>query len=191
MRIVYSVLLVFLLGGCASTAYISSLADTQYAPKKSDAIFLLNLDSESIKQRQFATFLRSEMFKHGFNITSDIHHADYALIAYADETTSQISSSVVLPQTQYTSGYIGGTYYSGTTTSNQVIPYTENYTVKKIWLHLYSIEDMRNGIEKTIWEGYIGADINEYNKKPSEHLSALFEAFGTNYEKHKTIKAKK
>ena len=104
-----------------------------------------------------------------------------------DSKTSQINSTLFLPSTSTTSGYIGNTYYSGSTKSTSAVPYSYNYTVKKIYLDLYAVEDVKNEKYITVWEGYIGAGQKEYQTYSRAIIKSLLDKFGTNYEAHTPI----
>ena len=181
-------MVLFILGGCAArTAYISSLTDPRYTPVKTDPIYILLTDDASISDRQFSSFLKSEMVNNGFNIVADISNSKYILLFQTGSKTSQINSTLFLPSTSSTSGYVGNTYYSGQTTSTKAIPYSYNYTVQKIYLDLFATEDVRNKKYMTVWEGYIGAGANEYKTYSRAILKSLFDVFGINYQAHTPI----
>jgi hypothetical protein len=182
------ILTVLLFTGCATpTAYISSLTDPRYTPLKTDPIHVAFTDDPSIKDRQFYPFLKNEMISNGFNIVEDVTKAKYYLLFKTDSNTSQINSTLFLPSTSTSYGYVGGTPYSETTSSTIAVPYSQNYTVEKIYLHLFSVEDAKAGINMTIWEGYIGAGEKEYKAYTQAILKSLFDVFGTNYEAHTPI----
>ena len=180
-----------LLAGCSTrTAYISSLTDPRYNPVKTDPIFILLTDDARITDRQFYSLLRDEMIQNGFNIVDDGYEAKYLLLFQTGSKTSQINSTLFLPSTSWSSGYVGNTYYSGATTSTQAIPYSYDYTVEKIHLDLYAVEDIKNEKYMTVWEGYIGAGTEEYESFLRAILKSLFDVFGTNYEAHTPIDTK-
>lgn len=188
-RRLYIWLLVIFISGCSTpTAYISSLTDPGYKPRKSDPIFLFVADDAPIEDRQFSAFLRTELVAAGFNLTDDILSSEYTLFFRSGENTSKIDSVLFLPQTKTTSGYVGNTYYSGKTTSTSAVPISRNYTVKKLWFELYATSDIANEKYKTVWEGYIGSGINEYRSHQREVLRLLLDVFGTNHQEHTRIR---
>ena len=189
MRVTILVFTILFVGCATSTAYISSLTDPGYQPKKSDPIFIFVPDTTPIKDRQFASFIESEMEDAGFNLVQNISDSRYILLFNTGTKTSEINSTLFLPQTQTTSGYVGNTYYSGQTTSTAAIPVSSNYTVQKIWFQLYSTTDVASKKYKTVWEGYIGSGIDEYRRKPREILRLLLDVFGTNYQEHTRIRS--
>ena len=175
------------LGGCTTTAYISSLTDPNYSVVKTDPIYIMLKSEASIPDRQFYSFLKSKMVANGFNIVEFVSESKYILLFQRGSKTSQINSTLSLPSTSTTSGYVGNTYYSGKTTSTQEVPYSYNYTVKKIYLNLYAAVDVEKGKYFTVWEGYIGAGANEYKSYSGAILKELLDVFGTNYEAHTPI----
>ena len=176
--------------GCATpTAYISSITDPAYSPSKSDPVLLIVPDSTSIKDRQFALFLRGEMEAAGFNVTDNFGQSRYVLLFQTGQKTSQINSTLFLPQTQTTSGYVGNTYYTGQTTSTTAIPISTSYTAQKIWLDLYATSDVAMDKYMTVWEGFIGVSMEEYEKHSKEILRLLLDVYGTNYEEHTPIQS--
>ena len=190
-KIFLLIMMILFLVGCATrTAYISSLTDPRYSPVKTDPIHILLTDKASISDRQFYSFLKKEMITNGFNIVENRTMAKYLLLFETGSKTSKMNSTLFLPSTSNTSGYVGNTYYSGSTTSTQAIPYSYNYTVEKIYLDLYAVKDVKNKKYMTVWEGYIGAGAKEYVSYSRAILKNLFDVFGTNYEAHTPIDTK-
>jgi hypothetical protein len=185
--LLYIIIMNILIGGCTKTVYISSLVDTSYAPKKTDTIYILVKNDAKISDRQFYSFLKSEMVSCGFKIVEDISASKYILLFERGSKTSVMNSTLFLPSTSSTSGYVGNTYYSGQTTSTQAIPYSYNYTVEKIYLDLYATADVKNKKYITVWEGYIGAGAAEYKYYSRAILKSLLNVFGTNYKAHTPI----
>lgn len=185
----FVVLAVLGLTACATkTAYISSVTDPAYSPRKSDPIYLLIPDGTSIEDRQFSAFVLNEMRAAGFTMVPSLIKSRYVLLLRSDEKTSQINSTLFMPQTSSTSGYIGNTYFTGRTTSTIAVPYTRSYTVHKTWLQLYSTSDLIKKKYQTAWEGYIGADASDFKEQSAEILHLLLDVFGKNYEAHAKIR---
>ncbi|MDP6923562.1 MAG: hypothetical protein QGI94_02105 [Candidatus Scalindua sp.] len=183
MKIIFiCFLLITLISACASkTVYISSQTDPRYSLNKLDAIFILFSDKASIADRQFYSFLKQEMVDNGFNIVEDLLSSSYILSFQTGSKTSKMNSTLFMPTTTSSSGYVGSTYYSDTSTTTAAIPYSYNYTVKKIYLDLYSTQDVTNKKYMTVWEGCIGAGSEEYTAYPNAILKSLLNVFGTNY----------
>lgn len=183
-------MVIFFMAGCTTTVYISSLTDPRYAPVKTDSIHILLRDEASIADRQFYSLLKDEMIRNGFNIVEVVNKAKYLLLFQTESETSRINSTLYLPLASTSSGYIGNKFYSGSTTSIQAIPYNYNYTVKKIYLELYMVKDVKNKKYMTVWEGYIGAGRDQYESFSRAILKSLLDVFGTNYKAHTPINKK-
>ena len=191
MNVFLRIAIIFLaltITGCASTVYISSVTDPAHSPTKLDPVYIAVPAGALIKERQFVELLRSEMKEAGFTVTDKLLQSRYSLVAYMDQSTSQINSTLFLPQVQNTSGYVGNTYYSGKTTSTTAVPISVDYTVHKIRLYLFQTSDIDTERFMTVWEGYIGADKEEYQKHSKEILRMLLDVYGTNYEAHTPIR---
>jgi hypothetical protein len=113
-----------------------------------------------------------------------IDESRYMMLFQTGEKSSQINSTLFLPNTQTTSGYVGNTYYSGQTRSTSAVPYSYNYTVQKISFDLYLTSDAMTKKYVTAWEGYIGVETSEFKQYSREILRLLLNVFGTNYEAH-------
>ena len=179
-RITIVLILIIFFSGCVSTVYVSSITDQNYSPKKIDPIYIILDEDARISERQFYTILKEEMLKNEFNVVDNINQAKYYLLFNTDTNTSKINSTLYFPSTSTTSGYVGNTYYSGTTTTTNAIPYSYNYTVEKIYLDLY-VKDPKVNKYFTVWEGYIGAEKDDYEKYTRAVLKCLLDVFGTNF----------
>ena len=176
-----------MLSKCATSVYISSQTDPNYHLSKADPIFLLLPNGASIADRQFYPVLKLELITNYFNIVEDSSKAKYILLFQTDEKTSQINSTISIPSTSITSGYVGNNYYSATTTTTQSVPYNYNYTVKKIYLTLYAMSDIKNKKYFSLWEGYVGAGAKDYASYSRAVIKKLLDYYGTNYKAHTRI----
>jgi len=177
------------LSGCFSPSiYVSSLTDKNYQISKNSKIAIYDSVEEAIEVKSFYSTLRQEMERLGFQFIPS-QNADYFLVANIDEKSSTISGVLPMSTNSYSSGTVGGTYYSGTTTSTSYVPYTRRYTVKTIYLVLLDINRYTN--EKKVvhvWEGYIGAEKEVYEKNTKDCLFMLLQYFGTNFKGHVDLK---
>ena len=137
-----------------------------------------------MEDRQFYFFFKEEMIANGFNIVAERSNAKYLLDFQVGSKTSKVDSVRYLPSSSRTSGQIGDTLYSEATDSTQAIPYSYNYTVKKVWFKLYAVEDIKKENFMTAWEGYIGAEEKVYEENTRGILRNLFDVFGANYKAH-------
>ena len=114
-----------------------------------------------------------------------IPESDYIVAPSTRERTSRIGSSIPMTTSTTTYNYIGGTPYPTTRYSTSWIPYAENYTVKAVWLDVYSTEDVRAGKKmRTVWEGYIGGDEAEFRKDPASFIRTLLAYVGRDHKAH-------
>jgi hypothetical protein len=109
------------------------------------------------------------------------------LIISTDEKTSQITGSLPVIQTAKVSGYVGSTPYSGKSRYTTYVPYTESYRVKKLYANLYSVADIQQQKFMTVWEGYIGAADDEFERYKRSLIHELLKHFGENYQEHTPI----
>lgn len=202
---------ILLLGGCvAPSAYIQSDIDSSFIfSKEKDKIFVSIFKEADIKTREFGKLLINEMKDAGFNIVDNFKEADVALAYILDQETSVMNSvlPIITPSTTsgsfsssgnaniYGNNYSYGTTstqgaYSQTTTQTQYIPYLYPYTVKKIYLSLYSKEDLRSETKKTIWECRLGVGEEDFNKYVKDCVVKLLNYYGKNFSGHVKLETK-
>jgi hypothetical protein len=174
------------LAGCATTAYISSETDPRYTIAKNDPIHVLIPDQSTIAERTVAGIVEDEIRKDGFNVVPR-DHAEYILLISLDEKTSRISGSLPLTQTARTSGSVGTTPYSGSTTYTTWMPYSYNYRVKKLYASLYAVRDIKKEKIMSVWEGYIGAEDKEFDRYTRSLIHEMLKHFGGSYGAHTPI----
>jgi len=179
----FIILLMFFVGCASKIAYISSQTDRNYALVKTDPIFFILEEKASMAERQMYPLLKEEMIANGFNIVEDALNAKWALFFDIGSKTSRHNSTRQVATTSYSSGKVGDTYYSGTTKSTQAIPYSYNYTVKKIYMFLYAWKEIGTHKMITAWEGYIGAGEKEYKS----YLRAIFKSLLTHSRKPRAL----
>lgn len=183
-RILVSLFLCFMFSGCVvrPSAYISSQTDPEYFLSKTEKIYVLSSDKDSISHRQFDAMLKDEMKVNGFNVVDSAAEAKYILFSDLEETTSSGTAYMYLPNTSRTTGYVGNTRFSGSTTTNEAVPYHYTNTTQKIYLDLHLQDDLLKHNPKAIWEGYIGVDKKDYKNNARAFVRELLKVFGTNYE---------
>jgi hypothetical protein len=176
--------------GCTSI-YVSSLTDPNYQLTKQSKIAIWPAEEETIELKKFVTLLTEEMRREGFNLV-DSQEADYILFANLDKKHGSSSGTLAMPTTTYHSGYsFDGTYYSGTSSGTNYIPYTESYIVKKVYLTLYDLNKYRESEKMVIvWEGYIGS-IDDECKNMKNCLYTLLQFFGTDFEDNTYVQSDK
>ncbi|MDR2638681.1 MAG: hypothetical protein LBC09_02450 [Helicobacteraceae bacterium] len=105
------------LSGCAATTYYKTEGDPEFSIKKTDRIFVATLDGQTtIEDKSFAALLKAKLRKNGFVVVEENNRASANLMAFftLDNKTYTGTGSYTTYQTNttYSSGYIGGTYYS-------------------------------------------------------------------------------
>ncbi len=188
-HVLFQILILLVTIGCAPSIYISSELDPSYKISKTDKIAIFLKKDSSIGERKFLALLRNELQKAGFNIV-DRDQSEYVLVFALDQNTSKIQRSrpvSTTSETKGTVGGIGGVSYKEKTTSTKYVPYSYDYTVKKLYLHLFAEEDISNHKLITIWEGYLGAGEATYAKYTNACVRKLLEYFGTDYKAHTQI----
>ncbi len=193
-KVFYLLVIVLLMSGCATPSiYIQSDIDSDYKlSKQTDKIFVLVDKRDDVRTREFRKLLIKKLREANFNITDDILEAKFMLCYSLDQKSSQINSVLPISTPSYTTGTIStnkGDYgtYSQTTTATQYIPYSYSYTVKKVYLSLYKAWEM----EKTIWEGYLGAEGGTFQKYADDCVSKLLSYYGQNFDGYVNIKINK
>lgn len=174
--------------GCGPSIYVHSQIDPEYSFAYSDKVFIYLPDNPTLTEKNFYHLLKHEMNSIGFQIIEDAPLADKILFFSLDEKTSDISSFYSLPTTTTTTGKAGKTKYTETTSGTTTIPYTYSYTVKKVYLDLYDVEAAKQGNFTPIWEGYIGAGRDNYEKYTNLCVRKLLEYYGRNFGDHVKIK---
>jgi hypothetical protein len=173
------ILIIIVFGGCAEI-HISSLTDKNYTIDTNSKIFLYQPEEETIEVKNLYFTLYDLMNRMGFKISS-FEESNYILLAALD--VKEEPFTFVIPKTtkSYTSGYVGSTLYSGTTTGKTYVPVTMKRIVKKIYMSLYDLDKFRESGKKVlVWEGYIGS-VNEECKHIEDCLYTLLQRFGTDF----------
>jgi len=172
------------LTGCSlPDVYISSMTDNDYRISKDSRIAVFCNEEAGIEERNFHKLLVSELQRNGFNVT-DPCNSEFVLLFTLDEKTRRIDTILPMTNRSHTYGSVGGYPYHGTTRSTTYVPYSYNYTVKKVYMWIHAVADLRKGKKITVWEGYIGADKEDFRNYPRECVSTLLKFFGENYQAH-------
>ncbi|MCC7093426.1 MAG: hypothetical protein IT277_04475 [Ignavibacteriaceae bacterium] len=174
--------------GCGPSVYIQTQIDPEFSFSHSDKIFIYLRETPTLTEKNFYNLLKHEMENSGFQIVYDAPTADKILFFSLDEKTSDISSFYSLPTTTTTTGKIGNTKYKETTSGTTTVPYTYSYTVKKVYLDLYDVKSAKEGNYTPVWEGYIGAGRDDYEKYTNLCIRKLLEYYGQNFGDHVKIK---
>jgi len=173
---------------CSPSVYIHTQKDSEYKFTRWDKVFIYLPDPPTLTEKNFFSILKQELELFGFKIVDDAQIADKILFFSLDEKASDISSFYSLPTTTTTSGKIGNIKYKETTTGTTTVPYTYSYTVKKVYLDFYDVQYAKDGNFTPVWEGYIGAGIQDYEKNVDLCIRKLISYYGQNFGDHVRIK---
>jgi len=196
MRKVIVVLLACaLLSGCADTsAYIRADKDSDYKlSKKTDKIIVVIDEKDSVRTREFGKLLIQEMKTAGFNVVDNGGEANVILTYSLDQKTTTINSYKSIPTFSTTRGTVSTfdspstATYSGHTTGTAYVPTSDLYTVKQIYITLYSADEVRAKEFKPIWEAYLGAGDETFDKNINKCVAKLLSYYGENYKAHTDI----
>jgi len=179
-QIVVYLTVVIVLGGCQTMFVYSEHDNTLPFNKKQLKIGIYVDSAASLSDRNIATYISNEMKAMHFNIVS-LQNANYILTFSTVENTTKINTALFLPMTTTSSGNIGGVSYSGSSTSIQSIPYSYDYTVRRIWFYLFTRESLQENKPKTVWEGYFGVDSRKFQNNPTAIIQTFLKYFEQNF----------
>ena len=205
----------FFIINCSPSIYVSSLTDVTQNVSKDLKINLYIQMAANIEEKNFGILLYNELKNEGFNLIDsfevDTMSTYYSISYFLNEKSSKINSYRSIPTTETTYGNVDGIInYNQTKLSTTHVPYSYNYTVKKVYLTLDLVDKkcqekaveiwtdelvknrgmkvdllgMMRQCSKTVWEGYIGVEKDEFKKHPKACVKKLLEYFGTNFEDH-------
>lgn len=182
LRTLYFIFIVaFSFISCGPSVYIHTQKDLEYKFKRHESVFIYLSNSPSLDEKNLYTFLKYELEFLGFKVVNDVQLADKILLFFVNEKTADISSVLIFPSTTTTTGRIGNTTFNATTSGTNTIPYTSSITIKKIYLDFYDIQLAKEGKFTPVWEGYLGAEVNYFEKNPNICLRKLLSLYGQNY----------
>lgn len=170
-----------MIGGCAP---IYKTTSTGYDIDKTKPVSVFLLSDPKPEDGFFAKILANSLRKNGFNVSDNgecgfAFGLDEPTYAYQGSYTTYNTSNV----TTNTSGYVGNTYFSGNTTSKITIPQTHHYTYyqtyKKIYVSFACLD--KNNKADYIWEGFVSARIQQYDKNKEAIINNLTELVGITY----------
>ena len=187
----FMILILLFISGCAPSIYVDSISDIRHSFKKSDGILVHLPKNSGVEEKNFHYLLQKSLQDRGFWIVYDIQYADEILMFSLDEKTSEIKSALPYSSTSTTKGKVTtpgdlwGTGYEEKTTTTQFIPYSYNYTVSKVYMFMFKVNDQKVG--DVVWEGYLGSGQKNFSKYPMECVDKLMEYYGTNFKGHVRI----
>ncbi len=188
-RILLTIVISLLFAGCSVKPYahITTQSDPEFISSKSDKVFVFTSDNDGVSQRKLDAMIKNEMKNSGINIVNSMPAADYIVFAGFDERTESGTSYMYVPKTSYSSGYIGKTSFSGTETSTEAMPYHYTDTDQIVYLFLHRKTDLLNNKKRTVWEGKISVDKDDYNKHSTVFIRELLRFFGKDHESNEMV----
>ena len=182
--ILIALILPLITAGCASSVYFKTETMPRFSYTDSQRILIFLPKNPNIEDQKLLILLQAKMRERGLNVVEKFP-ADYGLFFNIYEESYESTSSVpfTTPSTSYSSGYVGNTYYSGSTTSTKTtyIPITTTNNYKKISLTLYDTKKNTRGKYDILWSGYMGANEEDYYKNSEAIIEKLIALFGTDF----------
>jgi hypothetical protein len=184
MRIrILACIFIFFLFACASKVYVK----TEFAPKEQiphDATFcIFVLDQNTIEEQKALQSLETKLKNLGYQTTRDPAEYWFAITMDTPSYSSTFSMPITSPSTTKHSGYVGNTYYSGTSTSSQTtyIPMTSRHSFKKNYLTLYKYNFSTKN-SRIIWSSFTSIDSKEYKSYEDQIMEIVIGLLGKDFE---------
>lgn len=182
-----------LMSGCAGvSAYISSQAAPGHEINRNAIFYFPVLDKASIDDRKTIQLFVDEFRAQNLGVASEEERAlaGYVVSISVDEKTSEITGAFPMSQTQNTTvrNSWGSPVATAQTQSTTYVPYSRSYQVRKIYVYLYSADDIREHKRLlSVWEGYIGVGAEKYSRHSRCIIRELVKRIGVDYESHTEI----
>ncbi|MDR3346978.1 MAG: hypothetical protein LBN32_00025 [Helicobacteraceae bacterium] len=191
----------FMFSGCTTKVFYITESKPDFSFNKTDRFSIVLKDKPliisgvmlgdkqtGVEDIDFAALLKTKLLKHGFLVAEgDPKPADLLVSFRLDERTHTHTSTRTYTtyetQRSYSSGYIGDTYYRGSTT--QLVPRTNTYTHTDISIDktaFVSIMGKKGGKERSgiVWSGYLSAAIDDYRAMTDCIVDVLVQLIGKN-----------
>ena len=172
------------LSGCASNVYFETEAVKYRGIDKSKRLGVVAPNNPTVEEINFQTDLKEALRKRGYNVVSQ-YPVDYQLLYSVNEKSYSgvATNTSFVNTTSTTTGYLGGVYGYGMTTSTVPVTNTYSYTnvYKKIYLQL--------GNEKigTIWSGLVAAESYDYDNTKDGIIEKIADLVGKNLKGYVSI----
>lgn len=177
------VLLMFVFSGCGGSVYFKTLQNNEYFFDKADPIYILEPKDTSVEIKNFVNLLRDALEDFEFNVQDN---ASCSIAFNLEEPTYQYTGSYTTHSTSTvttrTSGFVGGKYVTGTSTSTISTPQTNYYTYNKTYKKIYfNIGCLENGKFIPVWDGFASTLLNVYNENTRVIIDGLISLIGTDF----------
>jgi len=162
---------------------------TEVAPKADISVnsrfYVLVMDKNSIEEQKALQYLAVKLKNAGYKVVTSINDMDYYFAISMDTPSysSTYSMPITTPSTTNYGGYVGNTYYSGTSTSYQTsyVPVTNTYSFKKNYLNLFKY-NKKTGKSRLIWSSFTSIDSKKYNKYEQQIMNIVVSLLGKGFE---------
>lgn len=174
MKYLFGLILSLLLSGCSYSTYFKTESDPNIKFTRNDSIYVFDSENPSIEDKKMKILIINSLKDKGFKVNNQLP-ADYGLFFNIEERTytNTSTSTIYMPQTSYTSGYVNGRYVHGQTTSN--IPITDTSitkkTYKKIYYYLVNSIPNEQGKRNVEWTGFTSTEKDIYEINPKKRLN--------------------
>ncbi|GHV07508.1 hypothetical protein AGMMS50229_14480 [Campylobacterota bacterium] len=174
------------LSGCATTysVYYETEMDPNYTISRGDTVCIIAPDNLTVEHKKFMAIIEKKLNSNGFNaIKPDANqNCKHGLLSMLDtksytHTGSYTSYNTV---TQNHSGFAGGQYYSGSSTTQ--VPTTQTYTSTSTYKKIYVDVVTRNAADKieTIWQGFASPTVDDYDYLAHCIINVMVRLIGSN-----------
>lgn len=173
---IYLVIVICFFLCCIPSVYIKTQSDPEFDFKNKNTI-VVYADNKLIEDKKFKSFLQSELKAIGLTVIDGTDDAQISTCFNIYEDNGQFSGNLILPKTTTTTGRVGNIDYSERSSTTQIVPYTTNYSFKKVHIKFYSKED--NSI---VWDCFFSIESKYYNENVNKCLKNALSKYGTDFE---------
>ena len=162
---------------CGSQVYlVAEKAPYFQAIQSQYHFYIITPKDAKISDKKLIATLEQEMEKKGFNITKLPTTNDILVFLTTNSKLYQSSGTLFLPSQSRSSGYIGSTYYSGTQSYLQPMPYTTSSFNYQISINMYRL--LANQELDHVWYGYLDVKAQDFDRAPNFYISKILDNFG-------------
>lgn len=177
--------LLFFLIGCGSKVYVKTEVAPRVQIPHGTAFHIFVTDSNTIEEQKALLSLETKLKQLGYVITPNPAESDYYFLISMDTPSysSTYSMPITTPSTTTHSGYVGNTYYSGTSTSSQTtyVPVTSRYSFKKNYLYLCKY-DKYTQKSKIIWSSFTSINSKKYQPYEDQIMEIVVGLLGKEFD---------
>lgn len=178
-------LFLVLLTACRSyTTHVYSGVDPSVTlPSKEEAIFFALPNDASIREKQVAVLLKTELTKSGFNLVSDVAKSKWVVSFAVDRKTYTVGTST-------NANAVGATVYGVPLAFGNSVTTNISQTDLSIYMQLYNVKDLEKTKPIALWEGNVTVENRVFNVLPNASIKTLLDKFGKNFDRPVKINKK-